>query len=64
MNSGGNLVNGGRWLLLTVPLASRVVPGQSTRLPMEEMKETRVRSLGWEGTLEEEMATHSRVLAW
>ena len=27
MNSGGNLVNGGCWLLLTVPLASQVVPG-------------------------------------
>ena len=23
-----------------------------------------VRSLGWEDTLEEEMATHSRILAW
>ena len=46
-----------RWLL-------RWCQGQSTRLPMQEMKETQVRSLGREGTLEEEMATHSRVLAW
>ena len=26
--------------------------------------ETQVRSLGWEDPLEEEMATHSRILAW
>ena len=29
-----------------------------------EIQEMRVRSLGWEGPLEEEMATHSSVLAW
>ena len=28
------------------------------------MKETRIRSLGWEDPLEEEMATHSSILAW
>ena len=28
------------------------------------MRETRVRSLGWEDPLEKEMATHSRILAW
>ena len=28
------------------------------------MQETRVRSLGWEGPLEKEMATHSSILAW
>ena len=28
------------------------------------MLETWVRSLGWEDSLEEEMATHSRILAW
>ena len=28
------------------------------------MRETRVRSLGWEDPLEKEMATHSIVLAW
>ena len=28
------------------------------------MQETWVRSLGWEEPLEEEMATHSSVLAW
>ena len=29
-----------------------------------EIQEMRVRSLGWEDSLEEEMATHSSVLAW
>ena len=28
------------------------------------MQETRVRSLGWEVPLVEEMATHSSILAW
>ena len=32
------------------------------RLPA--MWETRVRSLGWEDSLEKEMATHSSILAW
>ena len=31
---------------------------------MQEMQETRARSLGWENPLEEEMATHSSILAW
>ena len=31
---------------------------------MQEMKETRVRSLGPEDVLEEEIATHSNILAW
>ena len=28
------------------------------------MQETRVQSLGWEDSLEKEMATHSNILAW
>ena len=28
------------------------------------MQETRVQSLGWEDTLQKEMATHSSTLAW
>ena len=32
------------------------------RLPA--MQETWVRSLGWEDSLEKEMATHSSILAW
>ena len=31
---------------------------------MQEMYETQVRSLGQEDALEEEMATHSKILAW
>ena len=34
---------------------------KQTRLPMQE---TQVRSLGWEDTLEKEMATHSSIPAW
>ena len=32
--------------------------------PKQEMQEMRVRSLGQEDPLEEEMATHSKILAW
>ena len=31
---------------------------------MQEARETRVQSLGREDPLEEEMTTHSRILAW
>ena len=31
---------------------------------MQEMQEMWVRSLDWEDPLEEEMATHSSILAW
>ena len=31
---------------------------------MQETQETWVRSLGWEGPLEEGIAAHSRILAW
>ena len=30
----------------------------------QELQEMRVRSLGWEDPLEEEMAAHSSTLAW
>ena len=33
-------------------------------LPMQETKETQVRSLGQEDPLDEGMATHSSTLAW
>ena len=38
--------------------------GKRTRLPMQDTKETRVWSLGWEDSLEEGMAIHSRILTW
>ena len=31
---------------------------------MQQMQEMQVGSLGWEDTLEEEMETYSRILAW
>ena len=31
---------------------------------VQEVQETWVRSLGWKDPLEEEMATHSSILAW
>ena len=33
-------------------------------MPVEETQETWIQSLGQEALLEEEMATHSRILAW
>ena len=41
---------------------SSLVAQMVKRLPT--MRETRVRSLGWEDPLEKEMATHSSILAW
>ena len=35
-----------------------------TRLPIQEMQKTLVRSLGQEDLLHEEMETHSSILAW
>ena len=31
---------------------------------MQETQEMQVRSLGWEDPLQEDMATHSSILAW
>ena len=31
---------------------------------MQEMQETWIQSLGWEDSLEKEMAIHSSILAW
>ena len=39
-------------------------PGAQTVNNLPAMWETWVRSLGWEDTLEEGMATHSSILAW
>ena len=36
---------------------------QSVKI-LPAMQETRVPSMGWEDPLEEEMANHSRILAW
>ena len=37
---------------------------ENIHLPMQETQETRVQSLGWEDSLEKEMAIHSGILAW
>ena len=39
-------------------------PGGSVVSNLPAKQETWVRSLGWEDPLEEEMATHSSILAW
>ena len=44
--------------------ASQVAQWYRTHLPMQEPQETWVRSLGGEDPLEDEMATHSSILAW
>ena len=46
-----------KWHVIAPLLAAQMIK----RLPA--MRETRVRSLGWEDPLEKEMATHSSTLA-
>ena len=50
------------WITNKDLLWASLVAQRIKRLPT--MKETRVRSLGWEDPLEKEMATHSSTLAW
>ena len=54
------------WNPLKKMPVSKGFPGGSTvtLLPMQETQETQVHSLGQEDPLEEEMATHSSILAW
>ena len=60
----------GNYLLLWVDSiygyfrASQVVQWERIHLPMQETQEMRVQSLGREDSLEEEMVTHSSILAW
>ena len=51
-------------LLYLANQASQLAPWQRTHLPVQELKETWVWSLGGEDPLAEEMATHSSILAW
>ena len=44
--------------------ASQVAQWERTHLPMQEIKEMQVWSLGWEDPLEKRMASHSSILAW
>ena len=45
-------------------MGRRGFPSGSVVKNQPAMQETRVRILGWEDLLEEEMATHSNILAW
>ena len=49
---------------LCYTLASQVVLVGKNLLSIQETQETWVQSLGQEDPLEEEMATHSSILAW
>ena len=40
------------------------LPGGSVVKNSSNKQETQVRALGWEDSLEKEMATHSSILAW
>ena len=44
--------------------ASPAAQWKRIRLPVQELQEAWVRSLGWENALEEGMATHSSIVAW
>ena len=48
------------------PVESRLPSGSVVKnLPlMQKLQETQIRSLGWEDSLEKDMATHSSTLAW
>ena len=59
------------WSVLKFPRAvtktrwTSLMAQQVKNLPtVQETQETQVQSLGWEDPLEEEMATHSNILAW
>ena len=49
---------------VTVLFLSQVAQWSRIHLPVQEMQETQVQSLGQQDPLEEEMATHSSILAW
>ena len=54
-----------KWSTLTLSWASQVALGvKNLPYPMQETRETQLASLGQEDPLEEEIATHSSILAW
>ena len=55
------LVSEWRWVGGWASLMDQQVKNPPAR---QELQEMRVRSLGWEDPLEEEMAAHSSTLAW
>ena len=61
---GEFLLSPGITRLVSVDSASQVVQKERICMPMQETQEMRARFLGRDGLLEEEMATHSSILAW
>ena len=55
-NKNGNLVS--KWAKDWASLVAQLVKN------LPAVRETQVRSLGWEDPLEKKMATHSSILAW
>ena len=49
--------------MISLPLGKKVKVAQLVKNP-PTMQETLVRFLGWDDPLEEDMATHSSILAW
>ena len=57
------VMNNGIHVSLSILVSSRASPLAQRLKRLPGMRETRVRSLGWEDPLEKEMATHSSTLA-
>ena len=53
-----------KWFVFFICIPIMCFPGGSDGKESPAVQEIHVRSLGWEDTLEEGMATHSSVLAW
>ena len=63
MVGGGGFSNTGNGILNCLHL-SQGFPGGAVVKNPPAIQETQVLSLGWEDHLEEEMTTHSGILAW
>ena len=63
MNFLTGLLNPGRYTFDIVYLSKRLPCWISGKNPLV-VQETSVQSLGWEDSLEKEMATHSSILVW
>ena len=60
----GNWVSRFSWAAWSSAFMRHLSPKAWERDHIFKAKETKLRSLGWEDPLEEEMATHSSILAW
>ena len=52
-----------RFYAVVINILNKVKKKKRTHLPMQETQGIQVPSLGWEDPLEEEIATHSSILA-